>query len=77
MGHSHRSLENRVCHWGFDSTNWRSYLLLAKEKTVKGAPAAVADEKKSSRLDEVKERFNVLARTKRKVKTGRDNSIML
>ena len=30
--HSHKSLENRTCHWGFDSANWRSYLLLAKEQ---------------------------------------------
>ncbi|KAJ8674973.1 hypothetical protein QAD02_010759 [Eretmocerus hayati] len=30
--HAHRSLENRTCHWGFDSTNWRSYLLLYKDQ---------------------------------------------
>ena len=30
--HSHRALENRTCHWGFDSANWRSYLLLAKDQ---------------------------------------------
>lgn len=30
--HSHRSRENRICHWGFDSSNWRAYLLLAKDK---------------------------------------------
>ncbi|KAF4519837.1 hypothetical protein B566_EDAN006851 [Ephemera danica] len=28
--HVHRDLENQTCHWGFDSTNWRSYLLLAE-----------------------------------------------
>ena len=28
--HSHRSLENSTCHWGFDSANWRTYLLLSK-----------------------------------------------
>ncbi len=26
--HSHSSVENRTCHWGFDSANWRSYLHL-------------------------------------------------
>eukprot|EP00095_Tigriopus_kingsejongensis_P006894 maker-scaffold125_size330479-snap-gene-2.18 protein:Tk06894 transcript:maker-scaffold125_size330479-snap-gene-2.18-mRNA-1 annotation:"ski oncogene" len=26
--HSHHSAENRTCHWGFDSANWRSYLHL-------------------------------------------------
>ena len=30
--HSHKALENRTCHWGFDSANWRSYLLLAKDE---------------------------------------------
>jgi len=25
--HAHRPLQNRTCHWGFDSMNWRSYLL--------------------------------------------------
>lgn len=32
--HAHKSLENRTCHWGFDSANWRSYLLLAKDQDV-------------------------------------------
>ncbi|XP_053724491.1 v-ski avian sarcoma viral oncogene homolog b [Synchiropus splendidus] len=26
--HSHKRLENRTVHWGFDSANWRAYLLL-------------------------------------------------
>lgn len=26
--HSHLNAENRTCHWGFDSANWRSYLHL-------------------------------------------------
>lgn len=30
--HAHRNLENRTCHWGFDSSNWRSYLLLVDEQ---------------------------------------------
>ncbi|XP_003690572.1 ski oncogene [Apis florea] len=30
--HAHRSLENRTCHWGFDSANWRSYLLLSRDQ---------------------------------------------
>ncbi|KAK3102445.1 hypothetical protein FSP39_011417 [Pinctada imbricata] len=30
--HSHRAQENQTCHWGFDSANWRSYLLLAKDQ---------------------------------------------
>lgn len=30
--HAHGSAENRTCHWGFDSSNWRSYLLLARDQ---------------------------------------------
>ncbi|KAG7200935.1 hypothetical protein KM043_003296 [Ampulex compressa] len=30
--HAHRFLENRTCHWGFDSANWRSYLLLSRDQ---------------------------------------------
>lgn len=30
--HAHRSLEKRTCHWGFDSANWRSYLLLSRDQ---------------------------------------------
>uniref|UniRef100_A0A0C9QEP7 V-SKI_2 protein n=1 Tax=Fopius arisanus TaxID=64838 RepID=A0A0C9QEP7_9HYME len=30
--HAHRPLENRTCHWGFDSTNWRCYLLLSRDQ---------------------------------------------
>jgi hypothetical protein len=29
--HSHRDRENRYCHWGFDSANWRAYLLLSDD----------------------------------------------
>ncbi|XP_044739627.1 ski oncogene [Chrysoperla carnea] len=32
--HAHRDLENRTCHWGFDSTNWRTYLHVCKEQQV-------------------------------------------
>ncbi|XP_063227886.1 ski oncogene [Bacillus rossius redtenbacheri] len=30
--HVHRSAENRTCHWGFDSSNWRAYLLVAGDQ---------------------------------------------
>lgn len=32
VSHAHRAAENRTCHWGFDSDNWRSYLLLARRQ---------------------------------------------
>lgn len=31
--HSHQNRENRICHWGFDSANWRAYLHLADDYT--------------------------------------------
>ncbi|XP_051531210.1 ski oncogene-like [Myxocyprinus asiaticus] len=33
--HSHKRLENRTCHWGFDSSNWRAYILLDQDYTEK------------------------------------------
>ena len=26
VSHGHKSEENRICHWGFNSDNWRAYL---------------------------------------------------
>ena len=48
--HVHRFLENRTCHWGFDSSNWRSYLLIAKDQEE--------HEKLAKVLDEFKEQHN-------------------
>ncbi|XP_067243367.1 v-ski avian sarcoma viral oncogene homolog b [Chanodichthys erythropterus] len=33
--HSHKRLENRTCHWGFDSSNWRAYILLDQDYSDK------------------------------------------
>ncbi|RVE73313.1 hypothetical protein OJAV_G00046720 [Oryzias javanicus] len=33
--HSHKRLENRTVHWGFDSSNWRVYVLLDPDYTDK------------------------------------------
>ena len=30
--HSHRPPEHRTCHWGFDSDNWRAYILLCQDQ---------------------------------------------
>lgn len=30
--HSHFNQENKVCHWGFNRRNWRSYLLLSDDE---------------------------------------------
>ncbi|CAM4732058.1 unnamed protein product [Leuciscus chuanchicus] len=33
--HSHKRQENRTCHWGFDSSNWRAYILLDQDYSDK------------------------------------------
>ncbi|XP_065505956.1 ski oncogene [Caloenas nicobarica] len=59
--HSHKSLENRTCHWGFDSANWRSYILLSQDYTGKEEKARLGQ-----LLDEVKEKFDFNNKYKRK-----------
>lgn len=49
--HAHRDLENRTCHWGFDSNNWRSYLYVYKEQQPE-------HDKLAKLLDVLKERFD-------------------
>lgn len=56
--HSHKALENRTCHWGFDSGNWRSYLLLAKDQEGK--------DKLQDILERIKARFDTGNKYKRK-----------
>ncbi|XP_066997984.2 ski oncogene [Anabrus simplex] len=41
--HAHRALENRTCHWGFDSSNWRAYLLISKDQAEHEKLAKVLD----------------------------------
>ncbi|CAK8690558.1 unnamed protein product [Clavelina lepadiformis] len=53
VAHSHRGLEKRTCHWGFDPDHWRSYLLLPKETDSVKRP----DLEKS--LNVLKARFDV------------------
>lgn len=39
--HSHKRLENRTCHWGFDSSNWRAYILLDQDYAEKEEKATL------------------------------------
>lgn len=48
-----RGLEKRVCHWGFDPENWRSYLILPIEITQGKRRADL-----EKNLDSLRERFN-------------------
>ncbi len=53
--HSHSSVENRTCHWGFDSANWRSYLHL--HESYEGHEK----ERIQRRFQEFKSRFAAMA----------------
>ncbi|XP_077571364.1 v-ski avian sarcoma viral oncogene homolog a [Stigmatopora nigra] len=59
--HSHKAQENRTCHWGFDSANWRAYVLLGQDYTGKEEKSRL-----EQLLDEVKEKFDFANRYKRK-----------
>uniref|UniRef100_A0A3Q4BX18 Ski oncogene n=1 Tax=Mola mola TaxID=94237 RepID=A0A3Q4BX18_MOLML len=60
--HSHKAQENRTCHWGFDSANWRAYILLGQDYTGKVEKARL-----EQLLDEIKEKFDFANKYKRKV----------
>ncbi|XP_010848517.1 PREDICTED: LOW QUALITY PROTEIN: ski oncogene [Bison bison bison] len=56
------ALENRTCHWGFDSANWRAYILLSQDYTGKEEQARLG-----RCLDDVKEKFDYGNKYKRRV----------
>ncbi|XP_051528788.1 ski oncogene-like isoform X2 [Myxocyprinus asiaticus] len=51
--HSHKRQENRTCHWGFDSSNWRAYILLDQDYTEKDESSTL-----QKLLDELKGKFD-------------------
>lgn len=59
--HGHKALENRTCHWGFDSANWRAYVLLSPEYAEKDENA-----KLEALLHVLKERFDFTSKYKRR-----------
>ncbi|KAK6308524.1 hypothetical protein J4Q44_G00217950 [Coregonus suidteri] len=65
--HSHKSLENRTCHWGFDSANWRAYILLGQDYTGKEERARL-----EQHLDDIKEKFDFANKYKRKASRASD-----
>lgn len=60
VSHSHKPNENKTCHWGFESDNWRYYLMLADKQ------AGSRDLLERS-LEEVKGKFDSNSPVKRKV----------
>nr|SVE94539.1 EOG090X0EYT [Simocephalus serrulatus] len=66
ISHAHRSVENRTCHWGFDSAHWRAYLLLARRQQQ----PQPSNEILLRQLDEFKNRFcSTAVAVKRKLQT--------
>uniref|UniRef100_A0A3Q2ZBB1 Ski oncogene n=1 Tax=Kryptolebias marmoratus TaxID=37003 RepID=A0A3Q2ZBB1_KRYMA len=59
--HGHKAQENRTCHWGFDSANWRAYILLGQDYTGKEERSRL-----ELLLDEIKEKFDFANKYKRK-----------
>ncbi|KAG7244724.1 hypothetical protein INR49_029743 [Caranx melampygus] len=52
--HSHKRLENRTVHWGFDSANWRAYVLLDPDYTGKEEKSHL-----EQLLKELKEKYDL------------------
>ncbi|KAF3696402.1 Ski oncogene Proto-oncogene c-Ski [Channa argus] len=70
--HSHKAQENRTCHWGFDSANWRAYILLGQDYTGKEEKARL-----EQLLDEIKEKFDFANKYKRKASSRASDPIPL
>ncbi|XP_037540485.1 ski oncogene-like [Nematolebias whitei] len=59
--HGHKAQENRTCHWGFDSANWRAYILLGQDYTGEEERFRL-----EQLLDQLKEKFDFSNKYKRK-----------
>ncbi|XP_010900143.1 v-ski avian sarcoma viral oncogene homolog b isoform X1 [Esox lucius] len=55
--HSHKRLENRTVHWGFDSANWRAYVLLDADYTGKEEKTRL-----EQHLKEIKGKFDFVSK---------------
>ena len=55
--HSHKRLENRTVHWGFDSANWRAYVLLDPEYTGKEEKSLL-----EQLLKDIKRKFDLMSK---------------
>jgi hypothetical protein len=52
VAHSHGGREDHTCHWGFNSQNWRSYLMLSEDAPRHGDLASL-----QKQLNDMKLRF--------------------
>lgn len=57
--HTHKARNHRTCHWGFDSANWRYYILLAtdRQSSPSSSGCCAASSPLEFALEEMKTRF--------------------
>ena len=58
--HAHDNVENRTCHWGFDSNNWRTYIKLSEDYTEEEM------ERHAKVMEDFKNRYNSSNSAKRR-----------
>ena len=58
--HAHENVENRTCHWGFDSKNWRTYIKLSEDY------AEEEIERHAKVMEDFKNRYNSSNSAKRR-----------
>ena len=58
--HAHENAENRTCHWGFDSKNWRTYIQLSEDY------AEDEIERHAKVMEDFKNRYNTSHSAKRR-----------
>lgn len=68
VGHVHRKVENRTCHWGFDSRNWHDYLHVALDVENREKYQRILDQLKEVELKEMHKAQCELDHKKRKVR---------
>lgn len=67
VGHVHRKVENRTCHWGFDSRNWHDYLHVALDVENREKYQKILDELKEVEIKEQLKAQQEINYLKRKV----------
>lgn len=48
VSHTHHSNNSRICHWGFDSNNWRNYILLSRDQSLSNTNTSTSCSSKQS-----------------------------
>ncbi|XP_065358154.1 putative mediator of RNA polymerase II transcription subunit 26 [Calliphora vicina] len=77
VGHVHRKVENRTCHWGFDSRNWHDYLHVALDVENREKYQKILDELKEVEMKEQLKAQQEINYLKRKAEMHMDHSILV